>query len=161
SDLVWDNMIINVSGVPGKCQAVNMNMEHLIKCAKELYAAKGLKASWDRLLKISASINVLESIKCNVALLFSTAYHGQSHKAPDTSKLVLRVTAKAKEHGLNSFKLNRTAIITPKPTIDVLGTSECLIKSLTLATFNKKLKCLAAGILIDDVDGEEDTDDLP
>ncbi len=104
---------------------------------------------------------MLDSIKRNVAISFDTAYHGQSHKAPDTSKLVLRVAAKAKEHGLNSFKLNRTAIITPKPTIDVLGTGERLIKSSTLPTFNKKLKCLAAGIPIDDVDGEEDTDDLP
>ncbi|KAK0195238.1 hypothetical protein F5146DRAFT_923961, partial [Armillaria mellea] len=159
SDLVQDNMIINISGVPGKCQAVDMNMEHLIKCAKELYTAKGLKASWDHLSKISASINVLDSIKCNVALSFDTAYHGQSHKAPNTSKLVLCIASKAKKYCLNSFKLNKIAVVTPKPTVDVLGTGKCLIKSLTLATFNQKLKCLAAGIPIDDVDGEEDTDD--
>ncbi|KAF8871289.1 hypothetical protein BD779DRAFT_1454211, partial [Infundibulicybe gibba] len=160
SEIVRDNMIINMSGIPGKAQAVDENMEHNIGDGKDLFAAKGMYGGWDRLANISAAIDVLGSVKRNVAVSLNASYSGITHTAPDTSDLVWRVALKAQDLGLNQFQLNREKNDAVKLTVDTLATGERLLKSATLATFNKKVKAAALGILIEDELDEIPTLDL-
>ena len=68
-----DNMIVNVSGLPGHFMAVDLNIKHLIgylkvrehcydntiNCDKHFqmfFVAKSLRSSWDRLGDISGAV---------------------------------------------------------------------------------------------------------
>lgn len=149
-----------MSGIPGKGEGVDKNMEHNIGAAKELFAAKGMYATWDRLANISASSDILNDVKNNVAASLDASYKGRTHKTPDTSRLVWRVALKAQELRLNTYQENRQGNNETKPVLDVLANGERLLKTATLATFNKKLRCLKDGTtpLSDD---SEDIDDIP
>ncbi|KAJ7740399.1 hypothetical protein B0H16DRAFT_1324510 [Mycena metata] len=151
-ELVRDNMIFNMLGIPGHGQGADMNMEHNIGHVKQLFAAKGMYGDWDRLANISAAIDVLTSVKSNVAISMDASYAGKSHKAVDTSDLVWRVARKAKELNLNETKANRSA----KTTTDIFSTGERLLKSSTIATFNKNRRNLLKGIV-----PEPEEDELP
>ncbi|KAJ7751581.1 hypothetical protein B0H16DRAFT_1460136 [Mycena metata] len=148
-ELVRDNMIFNMKGIPGRGQGVDMNMEHNIGYVKKLFAAKGMYGDWDHLANISAVINVLASIKSNIAMSMDASYAGKFHKEADTSDLVWRVAHKAKELKLNQTKADQSA----KTTIDILVTGEHLMKSSTITTFNKNRRNLLKGII---ADAEED-----
>ncbi|KAJ7697337.1 hypothetical protein B0H17DRAFT_870215, partial [Mycena rosella] len=139
-DLVRDNMIFNMLGIPGHGQGADMNMERNIGHVKQLFAARGMYGDWDRLANISAAIDVLTSVKSNVAISMDASYAGKSHKAVDTSDLVWRT------------KANRSA----KTTTDIFSTGERLLKSSTIAMFNKNRRSLLKGIV-----PEPEEDELP
>ncbi|KAJ7078343.1 hypothetical protein C8R44DRAFT_578793, partial [Mycena epipterygia] len=152
SELVRDNMIFNMHGGKDKGQGVDMNMEHNI--GKELFVAKGVYGSWDRLANISAAIDVLDCVKSNIAISLEASYAGTGHTTPDTSDLVWRVARKAQELKLNISQPNRKG----KTTLDLLIVGEAALKSSTLATFNKKRRELLKGIILIT---DEDVDEIP
>ncbi|KAJ7936329.1 hypothetical protein B0H13DRAFT_1589599, partial [Mycena leptocephala] len=82
---------------------VDANMEHNIGRVKELFAAKGMYGSWDRLADISAAIDVIGRVKNNIAMSLDASCNGTSHKTPDTSNLVWRIARKARELKIKSF----------------------------------------------------------
>ncbi|KAJ7460186.1 hypothetical protein FB451DRAFT_1270587, partial [Mycena latifolia] len=84
------------------------------------------------------------------------SYNGSSHKTPDTSNLVWRIAHKAKELNLNGHDPTRNTTSLVKPSVDILSTGEAVLKSSSLATFNKNRKDLLKGIQVD-----EEADDLP
>ena len=86
------------------------------------------------------------------------SYNGTTHTTPNTSAIVLKVADKARELKINTFISDREGNNSIKSTVDTLATGEQLIKSLTLATFNKKRRNLASGIVLEDLD---DVDDIP
>ncbi|KAF7328239.1 hypothetical protein MVEN_02563800 [Mycena venus] len=147
-------MIFNMSGGHGKGQGVDMNMEHNIGKIKELFTARGVYGSWDRLANISAAIDVLDSIQVSMAASLGASYSGTGHKDVDTSDLVWRVARKARELNLNTPQVNREGKATP----DLLVVGEAALKSSTLSTFNKKRRELLKGII--EVT-EEDVDEIP
>jgi hypothetical protein len=167
-------MIITKTGVPGKGMGVDMNIEHCIDKTKVriphlttksnklthifkgMFVAKGIYADWDRLSNISAAIDVLDEVQKNVSLSLDTSYKGTTHTTPDTSDLVWRVANKACELKLNEFQANREGNSSVKETVDTLASGERLLKSATIATFNKKLKSLISGMIM-----EDETDDIP
>ncbi|KAJ7648482.1 hypothetical protein B0H17DRAFT_958944, partial [Mycena rosella] len=153
-DLVRDNMIFNMLGIPGHGQGADMNMERNIGHVKvgTTICGQGMYGDWDRLANISAAIDVLTSVKSNIAISMDASYAGKSHKAVDTSDLVWRVARKAKELNLNETKANRSA----KTTTDIFSTGERLLKSSTIATFNKNRRNLLKGIV-----PEPEEDELP
>ncbi|KAF7324360.1 hypothetical protein MSAN_02522500 [Mycena sanguinolenta] len=154
-ELVRDNMVFKMNaGRDSKGQGVDMNIEQNIGKIKELFAAKGVYGSWDRLANISAAIDVLGSVKTNMAASMGASYNGIGHKDVDTSDLVWRVASKARELKLNVAQKNREG----KPTPDLLVVGETVLKSSTLSTFNKKRRELLKGIISVT---EEDTDDIP
>lgn len=112
--------------------------------------------SWDRLANISASIDILDHIHEKVSTSLTDSYRGTTHTDPDTSDLVWRVANKAKELNLSKFQKGREGNDLMKPTVDILAAGERLLKSSTLATFNKKVRSLVSGIVID-----EEIDDIP
>ena len=168
-------MIISKTGLPGKWMGVDENMEHGINKVwsfwwlthgcniqivypKTLFAAKGLHASWDRLANISASIDILDQVQWNIAISLEAPYSGTTHTTLNTSGVVWAVANKARELKLNTFHADREGNDNIKPKVDTLATGERLLKSSTLATFNKKRRDLCLGILVEDSD---DVDDIP
>ncbi|KAJ7724304.1 hypothetical protein DFH07DRAFT_759106 [Mycena maculata] len=153
SELVRDNIIIKMSSRPNCGEGVDANMEHNIGRVKALFAAKGMYGSWDRLADISAAIDVIDSVKNSVAMSLDVSYSGRSHKTPDTSNLVWRIAHKARELKLNSSDPARAINVTVKASVDILSAGETVLKSSSLATFNKNRRDLLRGIqVIDEVD---------
>jgi hypothetical protein len=83
-----DNMLVNVSGLPGHAMGMDLNIEHIIQYLKvqfghsfKLYChlltenaclyrhclPQGIYANWERLGNISAAVNYLQLIKTKVA----------------------------------------------------------------------------------------------
>ncbi|KAJ7016532.1 hypothetical protein C8F04DRAFT_1342897 [Mycena alexandri] len=152
-DLVRDNIIINRTGVRGRGQGVDENMEHNIGRVKELFAAKGMYGSWDRLADISAAIDVIDSVKKSIAMSLDASYSGTGHTTPDTSNLVRRIANKARELKLNSFDSTRASNSTVKASVDILSAGEAVLKSASLATFNKNRRALLRGIPVEEEEG--------
>ena len=58
-----NNMLVDISGLPGHWMAIDLNIEHLIGYLKRLFTSKGVYSQWDRLGNISAAISHLQAIK--------------------------------------------------------------------------------------------------
>ncbi|KAF8208263.1 hypothetical protein K438DRAFT_1813697 [Mycena galopus ATCC 62051] len=135
SELVRDNIIINMTGGRDRCEGVDANMEHQIKHMKvcdsisytfglislrqELFAAKGLYGSWDRLADISAAIDVIGSVKKSIAMSLDVSYNGTGHTKKDTSNLVWRIAHKAQELNLNGTDLTRDINSVVKASVNI------------------------------------------
>ncbi|KAF9224862.1 hypothetical protein BS17DRAFT_751805 [Gyrodon lividus] len=87
ADIMRDNMLANLTGIEGHCMPIDLNIEHLIKFLKLFFAAKGVYASWDRLGDISATVDLLQSVRKQVGHALGIAYHGISHTTPDMQQL--------------------------------------------------------------------------
>ncbi|KAF8225632.1 hypothetical protein L208DRAFT_1268472, partial [Tricholoma matsutake] len=154
-DIVHDHMLISRTGLPGKWMGVDENMEHSISKNKVRYLSNVIH---DRLANISTSIDILDEVQRNVAMSLEASYSGTTHTTPNTSVIVWKVADKARELKINTFISDREGNNSVKSTVDTLATGERLIKSSTLATFNKKWRNLASGIVLEDLD---DVDDIP
>ncbi|KAF8236102.1 hypothetical protein L208DRAFT_1253347, partial [Tricholoma matsutake] len=104
-NIMRDNMIVNVLGLPGHAMGMDLNIEHIIQYLKALFAAKGIYANWERLGDISAAVNYLQLIKTKVAQSMWANYQGSTHKVVDTSKLVWCIVNKAQELHLQEVVL--------------------------------------------------------
>ncbi|KAJ7242326.1 hypothetical protein C8J57DRAFT_1084450, partial [Mycena rebaudengoi] len=154
-DLVRDNMIYNMTGLKGHGQGADLNLEHNIgkvKASGLLFCAKGIYGSWERLANISAAIDVLDCIKKNIAISLQASYSGSGHKKFDASDLIWRVANKARELELQRTKITRTS----KANTDILPAGAKMIKSSTMATFNKNRRELLKGNIV-----EEEEDEIP
>jgi hypothetical protein len=123
---------------------------------QELFCAKGMYGSWDRLADISAAIDVIDSVKNSIAMSLDASYSGTSHKTPDTSNLVWRIAHKARELNLNSYDSTRDNNAVTRASMDILSAGEAVLKSASLASFNKNRRELLKGIQVD-----EEEDDIP
>ncbi|KAF8223885.1 hypothetical protein L208DRAFT_1411209, partial [Tricholoma matsutake] len=94
-NIMRDNMIVNVLGLPGHAMGMDMNIKHIIRYLKALFIAKGIYANWERLGDISAAVNYLQLIKTKVARLMRANYQGSTHRTVDTSQLVWHIANKA------------------------------------------------------------------
>ena len=168
---MWDNMLVNVSGLPGHWMAIDLNIEHLIGYLKHLFASKGVYSHWDRLGNISAAITHLQAIKKRVSRSVKAGYQQRNHTVADTSSLVWRIAHKAKELNLQTTLTDRPQNKDSKPLIDLVASGYMKFESSSLATFNKKIADSKIGVLtiqeVDDIapvafsltsndDGEDD-----
>jgi len=124
-----------------------------------VFTSKGVHGSWDRLGDISAASNVLRATKKRLGQELKTIYRGRTHKVPDLSKSVWKVSQMATEMGLLDAGSPDDPIDIKYGVVDVLETGEKFLKSSTLESFNKKSRSLAAGILT--VDDDENAEELP
>ncbi|KAH8983562.1 hypothetical protein EDB86DRAFT_3085229 [Lactarius hatsudake] len=139
ADIMRDNMLVNPSGLPGHAMGIDMNIEHLIRYLKTLFAAKGIYSNWDRLGNIAAGINYLQLVKKRVTNSLRSGYRGSTHTDVDTSALVWRIANKANELGLQSVITDRGANSDTRPVVDIFTTGFRKFQTSSLATFNKKL----------------------
>lgn len=158
-----DNMLVNVSGLPGHAMGMDLNIEHLIRYLKvrisllqhllaslkiaiqDLFAAKGIYSNWDRLGNIAASVNYLQLIKKQVTRSTKSGYHASRRKGVDTSSLVWRVANKALELQLQDSQVNREDNAS-KLNPDLRSAGYHKFESSALATFNKKVKNAIRGV---------------
>ncbi|KAG6905097.1 hypothetical protein DXG01_004886 [Tephrocybe rancida] len=143
-DLAY-NMLVNVSGLPGHWMGIDLNIEHLIRYLKALFAAKGVYTNWDHLGNLSATIVQLHEIQTHVARSLQTSYQGSMHTKCDPSELVWKVANKAQELQLQDDIPNRygCAHIKSVPDLRVSGCAK--FASSSLLTFNSKLEVLKGG----------------
>ena len=168
-----DNSIVNVLG---KFMPIDLNIEHLIGVLKvgltanplscsltitqELFAAKGIYSTWDRLGDVAACIDAVQCLKKSVGKSLATSYKSQSHQTPDTAALVQRVAAKAKEDRLQERVLNREENKACKVTTDLHAAGQKRLET-TLVTFNKKMRAVIQGKVQDsEVPALEEVDEL-
>jgi hypothetical protein len=144
-------MLVNPSGLPGHWMGIDMNIEHLIRSLKFLFAAKGVRASWDRLGDISAGIDFINRIKKQVGLAMR-GYRGQRHHDADTSDLLRKVAKNVREYELLSFKRDRERYpnISAKPATDILMEGKKKLRSSLVKTFNDKIRASLRGRMVDD-----------
>ncbi|KAF8130337.1 hypothetical protein EV363DRAFT_1584323 [Boletus edulis] len=145
SDIMRDNMLVNLTGIEGHCMPIDLNIEHLIKFLKLFFAAKGVYASWDHLGDISAAVDLLQSVRKQVGRALGIAYHGITHTTPDMSVAVNKVAYKVGELALHISDLNRLGGDLVGPVVDTLMAGEQKLRSSTLATFNRKVRDMVAG----------------
>ncbi|KAJ7506367.1 hypothetical protein B0H11DRAFT_2219709 [Mycena galericulata] len=122
----------------------------------DLFTAKGMYGSWERLADISAAIDVIGSVKNSIAMTLDASYSGKSHTHPDTSNLVWQIAHKARELKLNTYDPTRDVNDVVKASVDILSAGEAVLKSSSIATFNKNRKDLLRGIQV-----AEETDEMP
>ncbi|KAF6744013.1 hypothetical protein DFP72DRAFT_760938, partial [Ephemerocybe angulata] len=145
-DIMRNNILVNVSGLPGHFMAIDLNIEHLISYLKALFAAKGIYSNWERLGNIAASVNYLMLIKKQVARSLNAGYQGKTHTKVDTTALVWRVATKARELDLLTLDTSRVENKNAKATIDVQHVGYHKFQSSSLAAFNKKMDEFKLGI---------------
>lgn len=134
-----------------------MQSEYLPHELQTVFTSKGVHASWDRLGDISAASNVLRATKKRLGSELKTIYRGRTHKVPDLSGSVRKVSKMAIETNiLNNGSLD-DSVDAKYGVVDIFETGERSLKSSTLESFNKKARSLAAGILVED-DGEDGED---
>ncbi|KAF6749454.1 hypothetical protein DFP72DRAFT_1142625 [Ephemerocybe angulata] len=155
-NIMRDTMLVNVSGLPGHWMGIDMNIEHLIRYLKALFAAKGIYSNWERLGNISAGINWLHRIKKQVTRSMKSGYYGSSHKDVNISPLVIRVANKASELGLQEYSTERAEEQHTSFT-DIMAAGYKKFESTSLQAFNLKIANFQEGSAND----EDDPDDEP
>ncbi|KAH8978067.1 hypothetical protein EDB86DRAFT_2750108, partial [Lactarius hatsudake] len=144
-DIIRDNMLVNPSGLPGHAMGIDMNIEHLIRYLKTLFAAKGIYSNWDRLGNIAAGINYLQLVKKQVTKSLKSGYRGSTHTDVDTSALIWRIANKASELELQCTIPGRGSNSTVRPVVDILTAGYRKFQTSSLATFNKKVADMRQG----------------
>ncbi|KAH9036996.1 hypothetical protein EDB85DRAFT_2142800 [Lactarius pseudohatsudake] len=140
-----NNMLINPSGLPGHSMGINLNIEHLIRYLKTLFAAKGIYSNWDRLGNISAGINYLQLVKKQVTKSLKSGYQGSTHTDVDISALVWRIANKARELELQTTIVDQEDNLTLRPVANIFTTGFKKFQTSSLVTFNKKLADMRQG----------------
>ncbi|KAF6742703.1 hypothetical protein DFP72DRAFT_830172, partial [Ephemerocybe angulata] len=163
-NIMRDNSLLNMTGLPGRWLPVDLNIEHIIGKLKALLVAKGLKHTWDNLGNASAAINSLEDVKKCVAKVLQLSYQSKGHSDADTRSLVWKVEKRVTEERLLTHIPNRSGNQKMKAATDIRANGERLLKSSTLAAFNKKIYAAAQGTLAEtriSNDDDEEVETLP
>lgn len=153
AEVVRNTLIINISGLPGHGMGIDLNIEHLIRYLKGLFAAKGLYSKWDRAGNISASINIIMALKRRVSKSLRLTYQGSSHSKSNSPDLVERIRLDAKENQLHTHIAGRTSVPL-RPDLRAVGRQK--IETSSLAAFNAKLCLIASGSALAPLDNEVD-----
>ncbi|KAF8503300.1 hypothetical protein F5888DRAFT_1917408 [Russula emetica] len=160
ADIMRDNMIVNVSGLPGHFMAVDLNIEHLIGYLKMFFVAKGLRSTWDKLGDISGAVIQLQNVKKQVSKALGASYEGKTHTTPDTSALVWKVANEVRELLLGKYQPGRKGNDKQRLVTNLVDIGERRLLSSSLETFNKRLACMKAGN-IGEMTGITEDDEIP
>ncbi|KAF8834600.1 hypothetical protein BDN67DRAFT_868772, partial [Paxillus ammoniavirescens] len=107
SDIMCDNMLVNLTGLEGHCMPIDLNIEHLIKFLNLFFAVKGIYASWDCLGDISVNVDLLQNVCKQVGCALGIVYHTITHITPDMAAAINKVAHKVSELELHVFKPDR------------------------------------------------------
>ncbi|KAK0434248.1 hypothetical protein EV421DRAFT_1909559 [Armillaria borealis] len=149
ADIMRDNHIINVAGLPGHFMPMDLNIEHLIGYLKQLFAAKGIYSTWHRLGNISAAVVYLQNVKKHTATMMGNSYQKKTHTTANVETLVLRIAEKAQDLSLNKYIRQREGYQSAKHTPNLLVSGYQKFESSSLATFNKKMKDMINNVEFD------------
>ncbi|KAJ3818593.1 hypothetical protein F5880DRAFT_1754362 [Lentinula raphanica] len=138
ADVMRDNHLVNVSGLPGHFMALDMNTEHLILYLKQLFASKGLYSTWDRLSDISPAISEIQKIKKHFGIMLGVSWKNHIHRDANTHALVFRLAEKIKALQIQQYQPNHTLAAVPAPDLLQVGWSK--LASGVLVKFNEKLR---------------------
>ncbi|KAH6895069.1 hypothetical protein BKA70DRAFT_1407238 [Coprinopsis sp. MPI-PUGE-AT-0042] len=141
ANIMCDNMIVNVSGLPGHGMGIDLNLEHLINYLKEMLESKGIYGAWERGGNISASVANLMTLKKRVTRSLHINYQGSTHTPVDTKPVVWRMAEKARELKLLEEVPGRKGTLRA----DLWAVGRKKIEA-GLATFNKRLSNMQTGV---------------
>ncbi|KAF8273933.1 hypothetical protein EI94DRAFT_1563157, partial [Lactarius quietus] len=138
-NIIHDNLLVNLSGLPRHAMGIDLNIEHMIQYLKSLFAAKGIYSNWDRLGNIAASINYIQLVKKQVTRSLKSGYRGTTHTDVDTSALVWQIENKAKELEVQCTIPDHDTNYTASPVVDIFTAGYKKFQTSSLAMFNKKI----------------------
>ncbi|KAJ8089828.1 hypothetical protein AAF712_016208 [Marasmius tenuissimus] len=141
ANIMRENSLVNVAGLPRHFKGIDENIEHIIGELKKQDAAKGRVDSWDRLADHAAAIKSLRSIKELFRKMFETAYQKRNHTEVDTKVLARRVADDAAHLRLQEFVPDR-ATEQVKATPDARKEGYEKVQRTTLPTFNKNMHAI-------------------
>ncbi|KAH6911331.1 hypothetical protein BKA70DRAFT_1560410 [Coprinopsis sp. MPI-PUGE-AT-0042] len=141
ANIMRDNMIVNVSGLPGHGMGIDLNLEHLINYLKEMLESKGIYGAWERGGNISASVANLMTLKKRVTRSLHINYQGSTHTPVDTKPVVWRMAEKARELKLLEEVPGRKGTLRA----DLWAVGRKKIEA-GLETFNKRLSNMQTGV---------------
>ncbi|KAL0063542.1 hypothetical protein AAF712_009547 [Marasmius tenuissimus] len=142
ANIMRDNCVVNIAGLPGHGMGIDMNIEHTIAALKAIHASGGKAGSWDRLGDISASIRTVQGIKEVFRELFETSYQKKNHTEVDTRSLVEKVRADAAKTKVQEFVPNRVVEGTIKATVDTREEGYFKLRRTTIPKFNKNMQAI-------------------
>jgi len=119
-----------------------------------MFAAKGLRSSWNRLGDISAAVDSLQNIKKQMKKAFETPHRGVTHTSPDTSSAAWRVANDIKKFAMHKVVPDRADNTSAKLVKDTRSWGEEKLISSSLATFNQKVRSLINGQVVEDEEDE-------
>ncbi|KAF8184459.1 hypothetical protein BJ912DRAFT_927826 [Pholiota molesta] len=108
ANIMRDNQLLNLTGLPGHSMPVDLNIEHTIGELKRLLTAKGLEMTWDHLGDISSAIDYLKGVKNQVSSVMELSHKSKGHSDVDTTNLVWKVANTARDNHLQKFNANRS-----------------------------------------------------
>ncbi|KAK7433561.1 hypothetical protein VKT23_020715 [Stygiomarasmius scandens] len=127
----------------------------------QLFTAKGIYSTWERLGDVSAALIYLQSTKKAMGNMIDTSYKQRIHNDADTTPLVWRVERKVLEDKLLEYCPRRNGFERSKAVVDILTTGYHKLRG-SLANFNKNVRILYAEDSNDVVDLEyiDEVDDV-
>ncbi|KAF8153396.1 hypothetical protein B0H34DRAFT_662758, partial [Crassisporium funariophilum] len=162
-NIMRDNQLLNLTGLPGHSMPVDLNIEHTIGELKVYFSLPGLETTWDHLGDISSAIDYLKGVKNQVLSVMELLHKSKGHSDVDTTNLVWKVANTARDNHLQEFNANRAENRCMSPIIDIIAVGEAKLKSSSLATFNKRIQGMVEGrrLTEDGVEDELEVDELP
>ncbi|KIY47540.1 hypothetical protein FISHEDRAFT_45025 [Fistulina hepatica ATCC 64428] len=136
-DIMRDNHLVNVAGLPGHFMAVDFNCEHHIGYIKGHATRKGIYGQSDYLRNVAAISNQFMAMSRTVANNLDSGYCSRYHQDVDTSALVWTVARKLRETGAQHFDPERRVFPLRK---DLLHTCFQTTESTSLSVFNKRVR---------------------
>ncbi|KIY47945.1 hypothetical protein FISHEDRAFT_44306, partial [Fistulina hepatica ATCC 64428] len=136
-DIMRDNHLVNITGLPGHFMAVDFNCEHHIGYIKGHATRKGIYGQSDYLRNVAAISNQFMTISRTVADNLDSGYRSRYHQDVNTSALVWTVARKLRETGVQCLDPERRVFPLRK---DLLHTGFQTIESMSLNVFNKRLR---------------------
>ncbi|KAK1223964.1 hypothetical protein PQX77_013152 [Marasmius sp. AFHP31] len=141
ANIMRENSLVNVAGLPGHFEGIDENIEHIIGELKKQHATKGRVDSWDRLADFAGAIKSIRSIKELFRKMFETAYQKRNHTEVDTKVLAQRVADDAARLRLQEFVPDRDTDHV-KATPDARKEGYDKVQKTTLPTFNKNMRVI-------------------
>lgn len=145
SDIMRDNFLMSDSGIPDHFMPIDLNTEHLIGYLKQLFAAKGIYSSWDRLGNVSAAIVQLQGTKKHFDDILDTSYKNRTQNNADASALVLAVADAVQDMRLQTYIQFREGHQSCKVAPDLVAEGWEKLESYSLSAFNKKMRAIIEG----------------
>ncbi|KAE9393497.1 hypothetical protein BT96DRAFT_999370 [Gymnopus androsaceus JB14] len=155
ADIMRDNHLVNISGIPDHFMAIDMNIEHHIGYVKSTYATKGLYADWDHLSSVSAAIVHIQEGKKKVGKMVDTSYQRKSGLAVNTDDLVWEVVWAIEREGLLDNDVERKTDRPLARATDSLVDGSHKLK-VTVAALNRRTNKLWGSGLATVEDEDED-----
>ncbi|KAF8153776.1 hypothetical protein B0H34DRAFT_753214 [Crassisporium funariophilum] len=120
-DIVFDNWLVNPSGMPNSWVEVDLMQEHMNFWIKNFYRAHGSAASWEWLEMIAPCVEVLRDLARNFKMMLGSDI-GTAHHTMDLSVDIPDLMSSLHDHEVYEHKRGRKLDLDDLPVPDIVST---------------------------------------